>query len=156
MFRTSTLPLEQPRTGRRLDPKRASSRSRGGSVRSLRGTELNLENKNTKFALNRTRRVEVLPPFALNPPPPPRLSSSHQSWRRETWTLEALQQEGGGCFCLKIKTNTSKHMLEDFVCFNNSEPAGFSFCLDNSWILQNRKSQSEMLKSVAGGEGAGQ
>lgn len=37
-----------------------------GTVRRLESTELNLENKNTKFALNRTRRGKSPAPFALN------------------------------------------------------------------------------------------
>lgn len=35
-------------------------------MRRLESTELNLENKNTKFALNRTRRGKSPAPFALN------------------------------------------------------------------------------------------
>ena len=44
-----------------------------GTVCRLESTELNLENKNTKFALNRTRREKVLPPLRsiTTPPPPP-------------------------------------------------------------------------------------
>lgn len=50
---------EKNRKGKKKEQQR-------GTVRRLESTELNLENKNTKFALNRTRRGKSPAPFALN------------------------------------------------------------------------------------------
>lgn len=57
---------KKPRKKQKKTEKGRKKEQQRGTVRRLESTELNLENKNTKFALNRTRRGKSPAPFALN------------------------------------------------------------------------------------------
>lgn len=91
---SKTMKEEKKNKKKKKTEKGRKKEQQRGTVRRLESTELNLENKNTKFALNRTRRGKSPAPFALNhhsSTPPSSflclsLSSSNQSkvkcWRR--------------------------------------------------------------------------
>lgn len=103
---SKTMKEEKKNKKKKKTEKGRKKEQQRGTVRRLESTELNLENKNTKFALNRTRRGKSPAPFALNhhssTPPPlfsvsrslPQIrvkSSAGGEERRETVTMLSLE-----------------------------------------------------------------
>lgn len=100
-----TIKEEKKKPKKKTEKGRKKEQQRG-TVRRLESTELNLENKNTKFALNRTRRGKSPAPFCAQSPflhPPPLFSVSRSlpqirvkssaggEERRETVTMLSLE-----------------------------------------------------------------
>lgn len=94
-LRVQILGAEQQRRPAEPRPWRGAEEEGRCAHRLGERTELNLENKNTKFALNRTRRGKSPAPFCARAPllhPPPLPQIREDKWR--TWTVSPIFSGG--------------------------------------------------------------